>query len=205
MNTVIKNILSYEEIQEYFNTKEEEYKEDDGKPIDHEFLNIVKDRYITDYKKVCINSMIGAFKPNSNKHSKWSSTIVTKCKLEALNHAIEKDESFIDTVWYDDMRSDAPASAQADACNAAHQEFYHVLSPHKVSNVETERPLYNQIVHQEIIELHELQTLIESKGRKVTDLNTDAITCTFEDNKLPFEFSDGKILMVIIGMMRKLY
>jgi len=26
----------------------------------------------------------------------------------------------------------------------------------------------------------------------VTDLNTDAITCTFEDNKLPFELSDGK-------------
>jgi hypothetical protein len=95
--------------------------------------------------------MIGAFKPNLNKHSKWSSTIVTKCKLEALNHAIEKDESFIDTVWYDD------------------QEFYHVLSPHKVSNVETERPLYDQIVQQEIIELHKLQSLIESKGGKVTD------------------------------------
>jgi hypothetical protein len=79
--------------------------------------------------------MIGAFKPKLNKHSKWSSTIVTKCKLEALNHAIEKDDSFIDTVWYDD------------------QEFYHVLSPHKVSNVETERPLYDQIIQQEIIEL----------------------------------------------------
>jgi hypothetical protein len=96
-----KNLLSYEEIQEYFNTKEEEYKDDDGKPIDHDFLNIVKDRYITDYKKVCTNSMIGGFKPKTNTHSKWSSTIVTKCKLEALNHAIEKDESFIDTVWYE--------------------------------------------------------------------------------------------------------
>jgi GTPase SAR1 family protein len=169
-----KNILSYDEIQEYFNTKEEEYKDDNGETIDHEFLSITKDRYITDYKKVCINSMIGAFKPNLNKHSKWSSTIVTKCKLEALNHAIEKDESFIDTVWNDD------------------QEFYHVLSPHKVSNVETERPLYDQIVQQEIIELHKLKTLIESKGGKVTDLNTDAITCTFEDNRLPFELSDGK-------------
>jgi hypothetical protein len=49
--------------------------------------------------------MIGAFKPNSNKHSKWSesSTIVTKCRLETLNHAIEKDESFIDTVCYNDQ------------------------------------------------------------------------------------------------------
>jgi hypothetical protein len=118
--------------------------------------------------------MIGAFKLNLNKHSKWSSTIVTKCKLEGLNHAIDKDESFIDTFTHDD------------------QEFYDVLSPQKISNVETERPIYDQRVQQEIIELHKLQTLIESKGGKVTDLNTDAITCTFEDNKFPFDLSDGK-------------
>jgi hypothetical protein len=97
-----------------------------------------------------------------------------KIRSTKLNHAIETDESFIDTVWYDD------------------QEFYHVLSPHQVSNVETESPLYDQIVQQEIIELHKLQTLIKSKGGKVTDLNTDAITCTFKDNKFPFELSDGK-------------
>ena len=169
-----KNVLSYEEIQEHYNKKEEEYKDDDGETIDRDFLCLVKDKYITDYKKAGINSMIGAFKPNLNKHSKWSSTIVTKCKLEALNHAIEKDESFIDTFSYDD------------------QEFYHVISPNKVSNVETERPLYDQIVQQEAIELYKLKTLIESKGGKVTDLNTDAITCTFPDNKLPFDLSDGK-------------
>jgi hypothetical protein len=63
---------------------------------------------------------------------------------------------------------------------------------HKVSNVETERPLYDQLVQQEIIELHKLKTLIESKGGKVTDFNTDAITCTFEDNKLPFDLIDGE-------------
>ena len=49
------------------------------------------------YKKACINSMIGAFKPNLVKHSQWSSTIITSCKLEALRNAIEKDESFIDS------------------------------------------------------------------------------------------------------------
>ena len=67
------------------------------------------------------------------------------------------------------------------------RDIVQMLTPHKVSNVETERPLYDQIVQQEIIELHKLKTLIESKGGKVTDLNTDAITCTFSDNKLPFE------------------
>ncbi len=35
-------------------------------------------------------------------------------------------------------------------------------------------------------------TLIERKGGQVTDLNSDAITCTFEDNKFPFDLSDGK-------------
>jgi hypothetical protein len=34
--------------------------------------------------------------------------------------------------------------------------------------------------------------VIENNGGKVKDLYTDAITCTFEDNKLPFELSDGK-------------
>jgi hypothetical protein len=59
-------------------------------------------------------------------------------QIRSIKPPIEKDESFIDTVWYDD------------------KEFYQVLSPHKVSNVETERPLYDQIVQQEIIELHNL-------------------------------------------------
>ncbi len=49
-----------------------------------------------------IDSMIGAFKPNLVKHSQWSSTIITSCKLEALRNAIEKDESFIDTFCDDD-------------------------------------------------------------------------------------------------------
>ncbi len=47
--------------------------------------------------------MIGAFKPSLNKHSKWSSAIITKCKLEALNHAIEKHESLMNTFSYDDQ------------------------------------------------------------------------------------------------------
>ena len=135
-----KNILSYQEIQQHYNEKDEEYQDEDGETIDEEFLNLAclkKRATLTDYKKACINSMIGAFKPNLVKHSQWSSTIITSCKLEALRNAIEKDESFIDTFWDNDDNI-----------------FYHVLSPHKVSNVETERPLYDQIVQQEIIELH---------------------------------------------------
>ena len=40
------------------------------------------------------------------------------------------------------------------------------------------------------MELHMLKTLVESKGGTVTDLNTDAITCTFEGDIFPFELID---------------
>ena len=61
-----------------------------------------------------------------------------------------------------------------------------------MSNVQTERPLYDQKVQQEIIELHKLKMLVESKGEKITDLNTDAITYTFPDDKCPFDLTDDK-------------
>ncbi len=88
-----------------FNEKDEEYQDEDGETVDEDFLNLAclkKRATLTDYKKACINSMIGALKPNLIKHSQWSSTIITSCKLEALRNAIEKDESFIDTFWDDD-------------------------------------------------------------------------------------------------------
>ena len=44
------------------------------------------------------------------------------------------------------------------------------------------------------MELHRLQTLVESKGGIVTDINTDAITCTFPDDKFPFDLIDEKKL-----------
>ena len=44
------------------------------------------------------------------------------------------------------------------------------------------------------MELHILITLVESKGGTVTDLNTDDITCTFEEDIFPFELIDDKNL-----------
>jgi hypothetical protein len=40
------------------------------------------------------------------------------------------------------------------------------------------------------MELHKLKTLVESKGCIVTDINTDAITCTFPDDKFPFDLME---------------
>ena len=73
--------------------------------------------------------------------------------------------------------------------------FFHVLKPSETTNIETERPLYDQIVQQEAMELHRLKTLVESKGGIVTDINTDAITCTFPDDKFPFDLIESSHLL----------
>ena len=183
-------ILSYDEIQDYYNNKVDDNINMDGiaqdDEIHYDFVNdgqyediyTVKNKcIISDYKKTCINSMIGGFKPNNIKKPHWYSVIVTKCKLEALRFAVQHEDSFVDTFMTGDD-----------------QLFYHVLAPHKTTNIETERPLYDQIVQQEAMELHILKRLVESKGGKVTDLNTDAITCTFPNDEFPFELIDDKNL-----------
>jgi chromosomal replication initiation ATPase DnaA len=47
----------------------------------------------------------------------------------------------------------------------------------------------------EAIALHKLSSLIESKNGKVLDLNTDCVTCTFENNIFPFELDENKDIM----------
>ena len=185
INYCNEKILSYEEIQDYYNSKVDENIDFEGKSQEDETVHDYdgEDIYtirhkcvISDYKKSCINSMIGGFKPNNIKKPHWYSVIVTQCKLEALRFVVKHDDSFVDT-----FASDG-------------QVFYHVLAPTKSTNIETERPLYDQIVQQEAMELHMLKMLVESKGGTVTDLNTDAITCTFPNDKCPFELLDEKNL-----------
>ena len=55
------------------------------------------------------------------------------------------------------------------------------------SNMETEKPIYDQILDLEAIELHKLAMIIESNQGTVLDLNTDYVTCRFENNIFPFE------------------
>jgi hypothetical protein len=126
----------------------------------------------TDYNKACTNSTIGAFKPNLIKHSKWSYTIITSCKLKVLRNARENMSNLL--ILFGIMMI----------------IFFIIFLSHKVSNVETERPLHDQRVQQEIIEQHKLKN--EIKGGKITDLHTDAITCTLSDDKCPFDLIDDK-------------
>jgi 5-methylcytosine-specific restriction enzyme A len=183
------HILNYDQIQEYYNTRTDENINFEGAPQEdetcinlnddgeYEKIYVVKNKCIlSDYKKSCINSMIGGFKPNTQKKVNWRSVHVTESKIEALQYSLQYEGSFMSSFV------------------SNNKLFFHVFAPSKTTNIETERPLYDQIVQQEAMELHKLKTLVESKGGVVTDINTDAITCTFPDDKFPFDLIDEKNL-----------
>jgi 5-methylcytosine-specific restriction enzyme A len=180
------HILNYDQIQEYYNTRTDENINFEGAPQEdetcinlnddgeYEKIYVVKNKCVlSDYKKSCINSMIGGFKPNTQKKVNWRSVHVTESKIEALQYSLQYEGSFMSSFV------------------SNNKLFFHVFAPSKTTNIETERPLYDQIVQQEAMELHRLKTLVESKGGIVTDINTDAITCTFPDDKFPFGLIDA--------------
>jgi 5-methylcytosine-specific restriction endonuclease McrA len=183
------HILNYDQIQEYYNTRTDENINFEGAPQEdetcinlnddgeYEKIYVVKNKCVlSDYKKSCINSMIGGFKPNTQKKVNWRSVHVTESKIEALQYSLQYEGSFMSSFV------------------SNNKLFFHVFAPSKTTNIETERPLYDQIVQQEAMELHRLKTLVESKGGIVTDINTDAITCTFPNDKFPFDLIDEKNL-----------
>ena len=142
-------------------------------------LTLKKDHYnkfidycysnIKNYEKLAINSMIGNFKPNVNKRERWNSGIFTSNSDEAFNSYLKNNCCFIDVKVIDDKR------------------YYHTFQKMYNTNIETESPIYNQILQQEQIELHQLGEMIKQKGGIILDYNTDAINCAFPDNKFPFD------------------
>ena len=142
-------------------------------------LSLTKDYYnkfidycyknIESYSKLAINSMIGNFKPNLNKREKWYSKVFTNNSCDAFNSYLKFKGCFIDVKTINNIK------------------YYHTFEKSYSTNLETQTPVYNQILQQEQIELHKLGKLIESNGGIILDYNTDAINCVFEDNKFPFE------------------
>ncbi len=63
------------------------------------------------------------------------------------------------------------------------------LKKYYSTNMETESPIYNQILQEEAIEMHKLIKIVESYDGTVLDVNTDAINCVFKNNKLPFRWA----------------
>ncbi len=128
---------------------------------------------IKDYSKLAINSMIGNFKPNLNKRERWNSKTFTSNSCDAFNTYLKHKGCFIDVKTINNTK------------------YYHTFEKVFNTNLETESPIYNQILQQEQIELHKLSQLIQAHSGVILDYNTDAINCTFPDNKFPFELVEG--------------
>jgi len=127
-----------------------------------------------DFKKMAVNMMIGGFKPNLNKNIKWLSVCITANSCEAYNQYLQNKGCFIEVITINEVK------------------FFHVYKELESTNIETEKPIYDQILDLEAIALHKLSTLIKSKGGIVLDLNTDCISCTFPNDVFPFELIDEK-------------
>jgi hypothetical protein len=132
--------------------------------IDHNKINL---------KKLAINSMIGRFKPNLNKNIRWSSVCVSSSTCEIYEQYLENKGCFIEVLNINDVK------------------YFHVYKEIECSNVETEKPIYDQIMDIEAILLHELSEIIKSNGGEILDLNTDCISCTFKNDIFPFDL-DGE-------------
>jgi hypothetical protein len=77
-----------------------------------------------DLSKLSINSMIGAFKPNTSKHIMTSSICITPYHMEAYHHFLYDDGSFIESF----------------EINSA--TYYHVFKYQTTMKMETEGPIY---------------------------------------------------------------
>ncbi len=127
-----------------------------------------------EHAKLAINSMIGAFKPNPNNFSSWNTVDIVRSSSLAFQELLNNDGCFVDVYKINN------------------DNIYHVYKEVDNIKIETESPLYNQIVQIENIEIHKLYNIIIENGGSVLDLNTDAISCTFQNNILPFAlFNDG--------------
>ena len=109
-----------------------------------------------DNHKLAINSMIGNF-ASSNKTEYSKSLMITEDLNEAYYYFLKNNKCFID------MKESQRGN------------FYHLIEQKENINCETERIIYDMIVEMEAIELHKLQTIIQSKDGIVTEYKTDSI------------------------------
>ena len=125
-----------------------------------------------DYSKLCINSMIGYFAVDK-ENTFWRNICVTEDIAEAFDKYLKYEGSFIDRKECD--RGD----------------FYVVSAQNKLTNIETEKEIYNYIIDLEIVQLYKLRKIIEAKGGKILEYKTDSIRFSI-DGGFPFKLIDSK-------------
>ena len=83
---------------------------------------------IENYSKLAINSMIGNFKPNLNKRETWYSKSFSESSCDAFNTFVNHQCCFIDVKTINNKK------------------YYHTFKKSYSTNLETESPIYNQIL-----------------------------------------------------------
>ena len=124
------------------------------------------------FDKLSINSMIGAFNINLDKHVNSKTIGVVKGAYKAYLKHFDNDNSFLNSFEING------------------ETYYHMYKDVKSVKYETELAFYNQIIQMENILIHKMKTMIESKNGTVLDLNTDAVSCIFPDDVFPFKLLD---------------
>jgi hypothetical protein len=141
------------------------------------FNNIIDYFYGFDdeYKKLAVNTLIGGLKPKPRDNFK--TICINTDRNVAFYHHLRVKGDYIDSRDINGIK------------------YYHVYEKFTSESLETETPIYNMAVELEIIELHKLCKLVESKGGTVLDVNTDAAICMFPGNICPFDKdADGNVI-----------
>ncbi len=86
---------------------------------------------VPEHSELAINGMIGSFNKNLTKHETWKSLSFTPNSCDAFNSYINYNGSFIEVKTIDN------------------QKYYHTFEKVIQSDLETESPIYNQIINQE--------------------------------------------------------
>lgn len=139
----------------------------------NEFIDVCRSKF-GNLAKLAINAMIGAFNININRNIYNKTIGIVKGSCDAYRH------------YFDGLNSDR----FMNCFEIEGEKYYHMFENIKRSNMETESPIYKQIIELENIKMYELKSLIESKGGVVLDLNTDCCSCVFPNNVFPFELLD---------------
>jgi hypothetical protein len=146
-----------------------------------EFIEYVY-KNMNDKAKLAINSMIGAFNMNINKNVKWTTELITRDIDLAFEPFLNDNGCFIKQFDLDKVDSEF----SGDTNNT----FYQVFKSYESKKLETEAPIYNQIIQMENIELHKLAMIIEDNYGTVLDLKTYCVDCWFNCDGIPFKLLD---------------
>ncbi|NQX03173.1 HNH endonuclease, partial [bacterium] len=145
----------------------------------NKFIDYCRNNFDVKTCKFAINSMIGCFARNTSKNQISSILTVTNDSQEAFEYYYKYDGDFVEIQNIND------------------DNYFIVYKYNSSMKMETESPIYNQIVQMEAIELHKLKNLVIQNGGEILDLNTDAITCGFDgdvNNILNVKYPDGSLM-----------